>query len=121
MVSFDLATLFTNVALEEAIEIILEKIYVIKEITTDILKQEIKELLIICAKNVPFTFNNETYIQADGLAMGPPLGPVLLNIFMLELETSVILNLSNKVKLWKRFVDDRYCLARIHRQHFIST
>ena len=30
---------------------------------------------------------------------------------MVEMETSVITNLSNKVKLWKRFVDDTYCLA----------
>ena len=32
---------------------------------------------------------------------------------MVEIETSVIPNLSNKVKLWKRFVDDTYCLARL--------
>ena len=72
-----------------------------------------KELLILCTKNVHFTFNNETYIQVDGVAMGLPLGPVPANIFMVELETSVIPNLSNKVKLWKRFVDDTYCLARL--------
>ena len=42
-----------------------------------------------------------------------PFGPVLANIFMIELETSVIPNLSNKVKLWKRFVDDTCCLARL--------
>ena len=71
-----------------------------------------KELLIFCTKNIHFTFNNETYIQVDGVAMGSPLGPVLANIFMVELETSVIQNLSNKVKLWKGFVDDIYCLAR---------
>ena len=47
------------------------------------------------------------------MAMGSPLGPVLANIFMIELETSVIPNLSNKVKLWKRFVGDTYCLARL--------
>ena len=46
------------------------------------------------------------------MAMGPPLGPVLANIFMVELETLVIPNLSNKVKLWKRFVDNTYCLAK---------
>ena len=57
-----------------------------------------KELLILCAKNVHFTFNNETYIQVDDTAMGSPLGPMLANIFMVELETSVIPNLSNKVK-----------------------
>ena len=112
MVSFEVASLFTNVPLEETIEIIFKRIYVNKDITTDIPKQEMKELLILCTKNVHFTFNNETYIQVDCVAMGSPLGPVLANIFMVELETSVIPNLSNKVKLWKRFVDDTYCLAR---------
>ena len=63
-------------------------------------------------ENVHFTFINETYIQVDSVAMGSPFGPVLANIFMIELETTVIPNLSNKVKLWKRFVDDIYCLAR---------
>ena len=113
MVSFDVAPLFTNVPLEETIEIILKRIYINKEITADIPKQEMKELLIFCTKNVHFTSINETYIQVDGMAMGSPLGPVLANIFMVELKTSVIPNLSNKVKLWKRFVDDTYCLARL--------
>ena len=112
MVSFDEASLFTKAPLEESIENILKKIYVNKEITTDIPKQEMKELLILCTLNVDFTFNNETYIEVDGVAMGLPLGPVLTNILMVELETSVIPNLSNKVKLWKRFVEDTYCLAR---------
>ena len=71
-----------------------------------------KELLILCTKNVHFTFNNETYIHIDGLAMGSPLDPVLANIFMVELKTSVIPNINNKVKLWKRFVDNTYCWAR---------
>ena len=44
--------------------------------------------------------------------MGSPLGPVLANIFMVELETSVIPNLNDKIKLRKRFVDDTYCFAK---------
>ena len=47
------------------------------------------------------------------MAVGSPLGPVLVNIFMVKQEKSVISNLSNKVKLWKRFVDDTYFLARL--------
>ena len=101
MVSFDVASLFTNVPLEKTIEIILKRIYINEGITTDISKQEMKELLNHCTKSVHFTFNNETYIQVDGVTMGSPLGPVLAIIFMVEFETSVIPNLSNKVKLWK--------------------
>ena len=63
MVSFDVASLFTNVQLEETTEIILKRTYVNRKISTDISKQEMKELLILCTKNVHFTFNNETYIQ----------------------------------------------------------
>ena len=85
MVPFVVASLFTNVSLEETIEVILKRIYINKEIATDIPKQEMIELLILCTKNVHFTFNNETYIQVDGVAMGSPLGPVLANIFMVEL------------------------------------
>ena len=62
-------------------------------------------------QNVHLTFNNETYIQVYDVAMSSPLGPVLANIFMVELKTSTLPNLSNKVKLWKRYVDDTYCLA----------
>ena len=81
MFSFDVASLFTNVPLEETIEIILKRICINKEIITDIPKQEMKELLILCTKNVHFTFNNDTYIQVDGVAVGSPLGPVLANIY----------------------------------------
>ena len=63
MVSFDVASLFTNVQLEETTEIILKRTYVNRKISTDISKQEMKELLILCTKNVHFIFNNETYIQ----------------------------------------------------------
>ena len=72
-----------------------------------------KELLILYTKNVHFTFNNETNIQIDGVPIGSPLVAVLANKFMVELETWVIPNLGNKVKLWKKFVDDTYYLARL--------
>ena len=44
--------------------------------------------------------------------MGSTLSAVLANIFMVELETSIIPNLNDKIKLWKRFVDDTYCFAK---------
>ena len=36
--------------------------------------------------DVHLTLRNKTYIQVDDIAMGSYLGPVLVNIFMVELE-----------------------------------
>ena len=49
-----------------------------------------KKLLTLCTKNVHFSFNNKIYIQIDGVAMGSPLGPVIANIFMVELDTNLV-------------------------------
>ena len=38
------------------------------------------------------------YVQNDGVAMGSPLGPVLANIFMVELERLVTPTLMDKMK-----------------------
>ena len=45
-----------------------------------------RDLLLLCTKNVHFSYNGHIYIQEDGVAMGSPLGPVLAGIFMVELE-----------------------------------
>ena len=44
-----------------------------------------KKLLTICTKNIYFNFNNDIYIQFDGVAMGSPLSQVKAKIFLIEL------------------------------------
>ena len=51
-------------------------------------------------------------VHSQGVAIGSPLGPVLRNIFMVELETALITNLSNKLSSWRQFVDDRICFEK---------
>ena len=63
-----------------------------------------------------FTFNNKIYIQNDGVAMGSPLDPVLANLFMVNLETASIQNLSGKLS----FGDVLLCEER-HRQIVLDT
>ena len=46
------------------------------------------------------------YKLNDGIAMGSLLGPVLVNMFMVELERTIIPSLSDKIKLWKRYIDE---------------
>ena len=61
LVSFDVKSLFTSVPLDRTIDIILQRIYDKHEITTNIGRKEMKDLINLCTKNVPFTFNNEIY------------------------------------------------------------
>ena len=115
MMSFDIVSLFTNVSLEETINIIIKRIYDKNEINTNIPKQEMKELLYLCTKNAHFTLNSKTYVQVDGVAMGSPLGLVLANIFMVELEQNIIPTLSKDISLWKRYIDDTICFVNSNR------
>ena len=49
-----------------------------------------RELILLCTKNVHFMFNGETFTQVDSIAMGSLLPPILAGIFMLELERNLI-------------------------------
>ena len=72
-----------------------------------------RELLYLCNKNAHFTLNKKTYLQVDGVAMGSSLGPVLANIFTVDLERNIIPTLSNNILLWKRYVDDTICFIKL--------
>ena len=94
-------------------EIILPRIYNCNEITTQIPKKLMKELLLLCRKKVHFAYSNEFNQQIYGVAMGSPLGPVLAGIFMVELETSVIPTLGRWLLKCKRYVDNTICYVKI--------
>ena len=113
MVSFDVKSLFTSVPLEYTIDIIIKRIFEDHEITTIYTKSEMKKLLTLCTKNVHFSFNKEIYIQIDGVAMGSPLGPVMANIFMVELETTLVSKLEHPVQKWRRFVNNTLVYVKI--------
>ena len=62
MISLDVKSLFTNVPLNETIDIILTKVYDKNKIDTKIPKSKLKELMYLCTKHVHFKFTNEIYI-----------------------------------------------------------
>ena len=112
MVSFDVVSLFTSVPLDYTINLILDKIYKDKLVETKLSRANFKILLEMCTKEMHFSFNNCIYKQVNGVAMGSPLGPVLANIFMVELENTIIPKLNGKLSLWYRYVDDTFTFIK---------
>ena len=80
MFSLDVNSLFTNVPLKETVEYIYNYIEDNNK-NVGIPVNDLKQLLFICTLNMQFSFNNEIYLQKDGVAMGSPLGPLLADIF----------------------------------------
>ena len=66
-------------------------------------------------------FNSEIYVQTDGITMGFSLRLVPGNIVMVELENSCIQRLETKIKMWKRYVDDTICFAKLDSTNLILT
>ena len=55
-----------------------------------------------------FSYNGDIYTQANGVAMGSRLGPVLAGIFIVELERTILPTLREHMIPWKRYVDDTF-------------
>ena len=51
--------------------------------------------------------------------MGSPLGQVLSDIFMIELETSFTPELTDYIEFWKRYIDDTICFIKFVSVNYI--
>ena len=81
LVSFNMTSLFTNIPLQETIDVAISLIFN-HNANLNITKKELKKLFLFDTSQTHFIFNSKYYHQIDGVAMGSPLGPVLTNIFM---------------------------------------
>ena len=99
-----MSSLSTSLPLDFTIDVILPRIYREQEIVTSF--KLVKELLLLCTKNVHCSFNGQFYLQKDGIAMRSPLDPVIAGIFMVELEKGLLPKLSSYMTSWRSYVDD---------------
>ena len=83
MVSYDVASLFTNIPLSETIDLAVNAIFESNTgLDLKLSKTELKELFNFATSHTHFLFNAWFYDQVAGVAMGSPLAPVLANFFM---------------------------------------
>ena len=81
LVSYDVTSLFTNIPLQEIIDIAINLIFNHNP-NLNLTRKELKKLLLFATSQAHFVFNSKFYNQIDGVAMGSPLVSVLANIFM---------------------------------------
>ena len=104
LVSYDVTSLFTNIPLQETIYIAINLIFNHNP-NLNITRKELKKLFLFATSH--FIFNSKFYNQIDGVAMGSPLAPVLVNIFMGFHESKWLNEYNlNKPKFYLRYVDD---------------
>ena len=81
MCSFDICSFYTNVPLEETIEICCDVLFRSSLPTPTFPESVFKHLIHFATSSVEFTFNNIMYRQIDGVIMGSSLGPTQANTF----------------------------------------
>ena len=112
MASLDVDSLFTNVPLDETIEICVNELFKSSQTVSGLNKQQVLEMLSLTTKENVILFDQKYYSQIDGVAMGSPLGPTLANIFLCYHETTWLKNCPKSFKpvYYKRCVDDIFVL-----------
>ncbi|XP_053691314.1 uncharacterized protein LOC128739838 [Sabethes cyaneus] len=109
MVSFDVASLFPSVPVEDALKSLrahLER----KQVPSNHIAAYLS-VAQLCMKQNLFMFRGKFYKQNFGLSMGSKLSPLLAEVFMSDFETEVQ---KDKMfpRVWKRYVDDVFALVK---------
>ena len=109
LVSYNVSSLFTNVPVDETIEILVQKAFHEEWFNNDynlaLIESDLRALFNIAVKNQFFQLDGKLYEQIDGVPMGSPLGPLMANTFMRSIEEKLV---SGTVmpSFYHRFVDD---------------
>jgi hypothetical protein len=112
MASFDVESLFTNVPIEETLEILKDKLEKDTDLSTrtPLSKEAILELTRICITTTYFQYKDAFFQQKSGMAMGSPLSPLLANMYMEWFEQKAIETSHTKPRMWLRYVDDTFTI-----------
>ena len=110
LVSFDVCSLFTNIPLEETIDLAVQTIFT-NTPNIKITRVELKQLFMIATSKTHFLYQGSFYDQVDGVAMGSPLAPILANLFMGFHEKEWIEQYTGRQSsYYRRYVDDIFAI-----------
>ena len=114
MTSCDIESLFTNIPLQQTIDLCVENLFQDRTHVDNLSKDSFCELLTRTMSESLILFDQHIYKQHDGAAMGSPLGPTLANAFLCYHEKIWLQNCPCEFKpvIYGRYVDDTFLLFR---------
>ena len=120
----DVDSLFTNIPLEETIEVCTNERCKESETVDGLSKTGFKELLSLATKDSHFVFDGTLYKQIDGVAMGFPLGLTLANAFLVYHKKNWLEHCQVEYRplYYRRYIDDIFVLfnSAEHLKRFYS-
>ena len=115
MASFDIESLFTNIPLQETIDLCVENLFQDRTHVDNLSKDSFLELLTSTMSESLILFDQQFYKQHHGVAMGSPLGPT---VFLCYHEKIWLQNCLSEFKpvIYRRYVDNAFLLFCLKHQ-----
>ena len=110
--SYDVCSLFTCIPPKEAISVVREALETDDTLSdrTNLSVNQICELLDLCLGCTYFTYKGQFYQQLHGCAMGSPVSPIVVNLYMEKFEKKALSTFKDTPPaIWSRYVDDTWC------------
>ena len=107
LVSFDVVSLFTNVPVHLATEVVQRRLKddVDLKNRTGLNVKEVMMLLELCLSATFRCFRGGVYQQTFGTAMGSPVSVTIANLVMEDVEERALATTDIPLRFWKRYVD----------------
>ena len=110
MVSFDVTSLYGNIPIIDALNIIKDYVNNDDQFTrkTAIPQDKFLDLVNLVLTTTWYTFNSQLYQQTDGVPMGGPASSTIAEIYIQAHEQTAISTALHPPKVWERFVENFY-------------
>ena len=118
LAGFDVSSLFTNIPINEAVQVIQVKLEQDDTLTnrTTLSPNKVAELLKVCLRSTHFSYGGDFYKQRVGTAMGSPVSAAAVaNLYMEYFEGCTLSQARLTVHvphIWKRYVDNTFCILK---------